>query len=234
MSRLSPGKIFLADQRGLTETSSIRRYSTFNFEAYFSEYKQPFGNIYAFNEEMLAGLKSINTTVNQASYIIIIPVTGSLIYINAQGEKHHADAGNILITTAGTQSTVTITNPYEDDLITYLQVYIKAPVTQTSLTQLFGFNLDAGPHQLINVVDCIDHNLPFSINIGRFGGRKEAVYTLRKNAQLFSYVMAGAFEMQGRLLHQNDALALWDVAEADMEALSNHAIILLIELPANN
>jgi len=37
------------------------------------------------------------------------------------------------------------------------------------------------------------------------------------------------FEAEGRLLHERDGLALWDTVEIEMEALSNDAIILLIE-----
>ncbi len=37
--------------------------------------------------------------------------------------------------------------------------------------------------------------------------------------------------MQGRLLHQRDGLALWNLKEpVDMEALSNEAIVMLVEL----
>jgi hypothetical protein len=37
--------------------------------------------------------------------------------------------------------------------------------------------------------------------------------------------------VQGRLLENRDALSLWDTEEIDMEALSNDAVILLIEVP---
>jgi len=37
--------------------------------------------------------------------------------------------------------------------------------------------------------------------------------------------------VEGRLLHARDGLTLWETEEAEMEALSNDAIVLLIELP---
>lgn len=44
-------------------------------------------------------------------------------------------------------------------------------------------------------------------------------------------MLEGAFEVQGTLLHARDGLALWETDEVEMEALSNDAIILLVELP---
>jgi redox-sensitive bicupin YhaK (pirin superfamily) len=52
-----------------------------------------------------------------------------------------------------------------------------------------------------------------------------------KNAGLFVFVIEGAFEVEGRLLHERDSLALWETGKAEMEALSNDAIILVIESP---
>lgn len=48
---------------------------------------------------------------------------------------------------------------------------------------------------------------------------------------LFVFIIQGVFEVQGRLLHARDGLGLWNEAnEIELEALSNDAIILLIEL----
>ena len=43
-------------------------------------------------------------------------------------------------------------------------------------------------------------------------------------------MIQGAFEVQHRLLKSRDALALWNVVEVEIEALSNEAIIVLIEM----
>ena len=53
---------------------------------------------------------------------------------------------------------------------------------------------------------------------------------MNKEAGAFVFVIEGAFEVQGTLLHERDGLALWKTEEVEMEALSNEAIILVIEL----
>ena len=78
--------------------------------------------------------------------------------------------------------------------------------------------------------------MTFSTNIrgfiGQFDGREEAVYTLKdpKNGA-FIFVIEGAFEVQNRLLESRDSLALWSVGNLELEALSNNALILLLEIP---
>ncbi len=66
----------------------------------------------------------------------------------------------------------------------------------------------------------------------KFAGRKEAVYKIsRQKNSVFAFVIQGAFEVQGRLLHARDGLGLWDDTNLiELEALSNDAIVLLVEL----
>lgn len=49
-------------------------------------------------------------------------------------------------------------------------------------------------------------------------------------ARGFALVLAGAFEVAGRLLHAHDGLALWDTAAVALEALGNDAVLLVLEL----
>jgi len=44
--------------------------------------------------------------------------------------------------------------------------------------------------------------LPFAICIGKFGGGEEAILPLKnKNSGAIAFIMEGAFEVEGRLLH---------------------------------
>lgn len=73
--------------------------------------------------------------------------------------------------------------------------------------------------------------LPFALSIGQFGGRSETIYNLKdkKNA-FFTFIIAGAFEINGRLMHPRDGLALWDINSIEIEALSPEATLLCLEL----
>lgn len=68
-------------------------------------------------------------------------------------------------------------------------------------------------------------------HIAKFSGRQTAVQSFRDNTKaVFCFVIEGAFKLEERLLHAKDGLALWNSRQADMEALSNDAIVFLVEL----
>ncbi|WP_409034090.1 hypothetical protein [Runella sp.] len=68
--------------------------------------------------------------------------------------------------------------------------------------------------------------------MGKFGGREEGIYTVRNPERngVFIFVIEGAFEVQNRLLHPRDGLSLTHVTEVEFEALSNDAILLVLEV----
>lgn len=237
MIKQAKGKIFLSDNRGVVETAQLRRYSTFNFGAYFNEHKTPFDSLYILNEEMVAGSQQTVLDVEEASYILTLPVTGEVHVTDLQGNTSTVHVEQVQVNTIPASSSIQLVNPYKSDLITFLQIGIKAagPVEKAS-SRLFNFNFNSIENQLTRIVWAGNEKdaaqkYPFSISIGRFDGRKEALYTLKnKNSTFFAFVIAGAFEIEGRLLHEKDGLALWDTGEIELEALSNHAIVVVIEL----
>ena len=44
------------------------------------------------------------------------------------------------------------------------------------------------------------------------------------------FVIHGAFEVENRLLESRDGLAIWNTDRIELEALSNEAILLLLEI----
>jgi hypothetical protein len=67
--------------------------------------------------------------------------------------------------------------------------------------------------------------------IGLYGGRQEETVVNQNTANvLFSYVISGAFEVQNRLLEVGDALTLWNAEELEFEALSDGAVVLVMEV----
>ncbi|WP_375433806.1 hypothetical protein [uncultured Hymenobacter sp.] len=231
MIKQTPGKIFLADQRGLTETSKFRRYSTFSFGTYVHEHKEPFGNLYAVNEETLGGGQQLEFTAEQHSCCILIPVTGELIVQTSAGNTT-VEVEQIQLLTVPANTTVQLTNPYETELVTFLHLWLKTEHLISVGNEVFGFQLSAVENQLATVISGHHTNqaLPFAVSVGRFAGRQEVVYRLENEASFFAFVLAGAFEVEGRLLHEKDGLALWNTEEVELEALSHNAILVVIEL----
>ena len=229
MTHHTPGKIYLADQRALEETSVLRRYSTFNFDKYFSEHREPFGKLFLCNDESVAGGKLTFFLSKTDSYQIFFPVTGGLDIVQG-GKEFSVDTGQVQVLNLGKGEVLEISNPYPDDVINYIQIGISTDLFLLRASEmLFNFDFEKDSGQLLEIIS--HPKLPFKLSAGIFAGREEAVYAMKnKQSHFFCMVIDGAFEIEGRLMHARDGLALWDVAHVELEALSNNAIVLVLEI----
>lgn len=228
-------KIFLAEERGLNETNWFRSWNTFNFGKYKNENKKPFENIYLLNDDTLDGGRSMSMLIEEYSYVLLLPVVGAIAYKDPLGNENLAAAGQLQILILDKGDTFQITNPFQKEPINYLQIWIRAdkelsvPVNSLTTYDVNEFQnclLKISPQYLEG------STLPFDISIGKFSGRGEATYQVNNNcSNLFVFVIEGAFEVEGRLLHARDGLALSAIEYAAAEALSQDAILLTIELP---
>lgn len=225
---LTPGKIYLADLRGLTETSILRRQSIFNFEKYFNEHREPLGNLFLCNDEFIAGGKLTFFLSKEDSYQIFIPITGGIDVVQA-GTEYAIETGQIQALNLEKGEVLEISNPYPNDSINYIQIGIKTDFFQIKSSEmLFNFDFEQNQNQLINIIS--NPKLPFLITAGFFAGRAEAIYKMKvSNNKFFTLIIDGAFEIEGRLLHARDGLALWDTENIELEALSNNAIVVIVE-----
>ncbi|RZK75404.1 MAG: hypothetical protein EOO92_16310 [Pedobacter sp.] len=124
-------------------------------------------------------------------------------------------------------SFITLKNPYDDVLINYMMIAIKSEEKKpNSLTFL---DIDLSDLNKMNLIT--PDQTPFKVSIGRFQGRGENEYTINKTSMLYCFVLAGAFEIDGRLLQDRDGIALYSTDIIEMEALSDNALLLTIELP---
>jgi len=224
----TPGKIFLADERGLTETSALRRYSTFNFEKYSSEHKEAYGNLFLCNDESIVGGKVTFFLCKEDSLQIFMPITGG-IDIVANGKEFALETGQVQVLNMGKGEVLEISNPYQNDVINYMQFGIKTDMFLMRASEmLFGFDFEKNQNQLLEIIS--NPKLPFKLSAGIFAGREEAVYKMQSpNHQFYAFIIDGAFEIEGHLTHARDGLALWDIEQVELEALSNNAIVVVLE-----
>lgn len=224
----SPGKIYLADQRGLFESSTLRRYSTFNFEKYYSEHKEPFGNLFLLNDDSIANGKLTFFLCKEDSLQLFMPITGG-IDIVSNGKEYALETGQVQVLNMGKGEVLEISNPYPNDVINYLQIGFKTDLFLMRHSELlFNFDLKKNQNQLLEIIS--NPKLPFKLSAGIFAGREEAIYKMQNPTNNFyTFIMDGAFEIEGRLMHARDGLALWNVDSIELEALSNNAIVIILE-----
>lgn len=231
MVQQNKGKIFLADERGHNEMDGFSSYNTFNFGQYQLEHKAPFGPLYVLNDDTLAGGKSISMTMQAHTLLLLIPVVGAITYNDNHGNSTLIDTGECQVYAMPNNTTFQIGNPYRNEMVNFLQIwfYNTAVVEDDNGPQVIFFDFVNYKNQLTPIPS---DNTPFKLAMGKYDGREGSIYKLSDDRNgVFVFVIEGSFEVQYRLLHPRDGLALWEADGIELEALSNDAIILVMEVP---
>jgi len=164
--------------------------------------------------------------------VIFIPVTGDLLFCDPQHTPQPVSVEEVFAAVYSEKTSITVQNPFGEDQISFLFFQIKTLFSNPKPD--FGrAGFDLSRHGLSAITPKLKKNtgIPFRLHIGTFSGREEATYTLEKDRGFFCFVLAGAFEVQGRLLHPEDALVLWNTEHIEMEALSHQAILITLDIP---
>lgn len=222
--------IYLNTQRGVTQNNQFRSYNTFGLKPQQAPVPTAFGPLYVCNDDTLAGGCSLQFTIAQPSVIIVLPVTGVITYNDSEGRSIELQAGAVQCFYVAAGITFSITNPLADELVNYLQLWLRCPVPVATDTAPKNFDLEAAKNNLITIAALPHHPLCLKMAIGKFDGRAEANHALTQPTNaVFVFVLEGAFEVQNRLLEARDALGLRGINLLELEALSNDAIVLLLE-----
>lgn len=220
---ISNAKIFLASQRGCTESSRHRSFHTFNFGSYRNEHRQPFFSLKSLNDETLAAGASTRYFPEERTQLLLIPLVGTC-ECQTSNTTTRVEAGQISFCNIPKDQVVEIRNPFKEEFINYL--YVELSSKSDVPPSIKDIAIDVQNNQLLTEELSPDHHF----HIGMYHGREEgSLASDGANNAFFVFVIEGAFEVNNRLLHQRDGLAIWDTAQLEFEALSNNAIILIVE-----
>ncbi|MFT4033812.1 MAG: pirin [Siphonobacter sp.] len=223
-NNLLAARIYLSGSRGCSLLDWFRSYHVFNFGNYQEESRKPFGRLQVLNDDTLAATKCIRMQVEEPTEVLILPIAGGVEYRNSKGEHIFLGAGEYL-SFSGNHLNYEITNPYNEELVNYLQIWVKQQEQADSL-QVGELSLSR-----INELTEFHHSTDCSMWIGKFDGRVKGELPLQNlDNEFFVYVIEGAFEVEDRLLESRDGLSLKNTKSLEFEALSNEAILMIIAL----
>lgn len=222
-------QMYLADHRGCTQSDHYRSWHTFNFGSYQQESRMPFEALQAFNDNTLLAGKQHLIHVEQPTEFIILPIVGGLDVTIDQDETCFVGAGEAFQFLALPNKAYKLANPFDPETINFLEIWLTPTeaIDKPNIKALTSFNLQ-NRNELLPLFD--GRNQPYRTFIGMYNGRQAGEYAAQEK-QVFIFVIQGAFEVQNRLLHPRDGLALWNLNEPlEFEALSNDAILLIMEI----
>ncbi|HWV31603.1 MAG TPA: hypothetical protein VN038_18215 [Dyadobacter sp.] len=225
-------QIYLESLRGRFQTEGYRSFRTFNFEEYRAADREPFGTLEVLNDETLMPECSHALRVDRLCQVILLPVAGA-IEVGEKGRgPRFVNSGEALFILASPDEVYTIANPYPDEAINYLQIrindgtFLSTPVPLSGITVQF----DVSEKNVLLPVGG-DNGSRARLFIGQYDGREEGIFSSgNADHNAFIFVIEGAFEVQNRLLERRDGLALDNAEMVEFEALSNGAIILIMNI----
>ncbi|MCF0071785.1 hypothetical protein LZD49_15005 [Dyadobacter sp. CY261] len=223
-------QIYLESLRGYFQMDGFRSFKTFNFEEYRADGREAFGTLEVLNDETLMAECSYELRVEKFCQVILLPVAGAIEVEEKGRELQFVNSGQALFFLASPDKVYTITNPYPDEVINYLQIRVhddqslNIPPSLSDITTHFDLS------QANELLPVRGYNRSSAdLFIGQYDGRVEGIFTNQSaRHSVFAFVIEGAFEVQDRLLERRDGLALRNVEEIEFEALSNGAILLVI------
>ncbi|MEO6731671.1 MAG: hypothetical protein ABIN01_10680 [Ferruginibacter sp.] len=234
MNASSKASIFPAEQRQVIETDGLKVYNSFMAGSYNQPNSMPFGSLTVLNEIILQGGKGIAILPEENTLFIILVMDGSLGYQDSAGDIILLEKGMVTSFFIKDNKAVLLHNPGSAGLSAFLQIGINAGMdfyaSETALPSPVCYNNAGGLFELFGSA-IIHERKPYKFFIGKFAGRQEAYHPLNEGGAVFVFVLQGAFEVQNRLLEAKDGLLIWSTGLIEMEALSEEAIILLIEQP---
>ncbi|GGN07730.1 hypothetical protein GCM10010967_49120 [Dyadobacter beijingensis] len=225
-------QIYLESLRGQFQTDGFRSSRTFNFAEYRAADREAFGTLEVLNDEVLMPECSQLLCVERFCQVILLPLVGAIEFGEKGREARFVNSGEALFVLASPEKSYTITNPYPDEAVNYLQIriddeqFLSTPMSLSGITTQF----DLSEKNVLLPVRGYNGSSAH-LFIGQYDGRAEGLFTSwNAGRSAFVFVIEGAFEVQNRLLERRDGLALRNVEEIDFEALSSGAILLVIDL----
>jgi hypothetical protein len=223
----SPAQIYLQTLRAETINEGFRTYDTLKGRG-------SIGNVISFSEVILEAGQCIEIKTDELTEIILLPIIGGLELISAGNDSVFLSIGETFRFFEFPESDFKIANPYPTETIRFLQIHIRPDLSADDRNNMFdGLPIHHFSVGELNTLLPAFTNSSRSVSavIGQYNGREEGVYALKNPKKIvFAYIINGAFEVQNRLLEKGDALSLWELEEVEFEALSDGAVVLLMEI----
>ena len=218
--RQFPSQIFRSREREIHQYAGYNAAQVFNVH----EGENSFQSLTAFKEMALQPRQFVEFNSNNEAFIVI-PLVGALEYQDGHDKTKTAVPGET-VCFSFSQTHLKFCNPYDKESVIFLVVsFSQESFTERTETDAIELDVRNKLHAFVSGLKQVNGY------IGIYDGRKEEFYQLQNPQNtLLLFVISGAFEVSGRLLEERDVLSVWDCEEIDIEALSENAVILLIEV----
>ncbi len=241
-SQIMPNTVLhKANSRGMANHGWLKSSHTFSFANYHNPERMHFGVLRVLNDDTVAQGMGFGTHPHDNMEIISIPLEGDLEHKDSMGNTAIIKAGDIQVMSAGRGITHSEYNRNKDKEVKFLQIWVfpnKRDVTPRYDQITLNTQDRINTFQQILSPSADDDGVWIHQNawfhLAKIEKEKELVYPLKhKNNGVYAFVISGNFIVQQEALEARDGFGIWDVSEISIQATSDHAEILLMEVPMN-
>lgn len=228
-----------AATRGGADHGWLKAKHTFSFANYYDPQRMHFGVLRVLNDDRIAAGMGFGTHPHDNMEIITIPLSGTVAHKDSMGNSGTISPGEVQVMSAGTGVTHSEFNHKSDEELRLLQIWLfpnERGVTPRYDQLKFEVNDRRNKFQQILSPKADDPGVWIHQNawfhMGTFDKDFKSTYSLMdKRNGVYAFVIKGDITVNGNALNERDGLGVWDVDELSVQANSQDAELLLMEVP---
>ncbi len=228
-----------AATRGHADHGWLNSHHTFSFANYYDPQRMHFGVLRVLNDDSVAPGMGFGTHPHDNMEIISIPLEGDLEHKDSMGNTAVIRNGDVQVMSAGTGIRHSEYNRNKDAQVKFLQIWV-FPDKRGVTPRYDQITLDAGKrhNQLQQILSpkaedegvWIHQNAWF--HLGTFDKGFRTSYSLKDPRNgVYVFVIKGDVTVNGFALNQRDGLGVEQSTTLDIQADSDGAEVLLMEVP---
>ena len=231
--------LYKAATRGHANHGWLESYHTFSFANYHNPERMNFGVLRVLNDDRVSEGMGFGKHPHDNMEIISIPLDGDLEHQDSMGNVTVIKNGDIQVMSAGTGIFHSEYNKNKDQLVKFLQIWVYP--NQKNVTPRYDqitLNLEDRHNKLQQILSPNSEDEGVWIyqdawfHIGKFDKDFSTSYQLKKKGNgVYAFVLNGDFTIGGIELNHRDGLGIWDTNSFSIQANSEGAEILLMEVP---
>lgn len=228
-----------AATRGHANHGWLDSHHTFSFASYYDPGRMHFGVLRVLNDDSVDGGMGFPAHPHDNMEIISIPLEGDLEHKDSMGNVTTIKEGDVQVMSAGTGIQHSEYNKNAGQPVKFLQIWV-FPNKRNVKPRYDQITLDPADrrNKLQQILSPNSDDAGVWIHqdawfhLGRFDKGSGAEYRVKKNGNgVYAFVIKGSFTIDGNTLGERDGLGIWDTEKITLEANSQDAEILLMDVP---